>query len=70
MVVGNLARYVNIVTMRHADVPTDTNSLGVRQKIEQINECLKKMTTDHSSRFPPWKVLKAETVPQISPREM
>ena len=67
---GNLARYVNIVMMHHEDVPTDTNSLGVRQKIERINEYLKKSTIDHSSSFPSWKVLKAETVPQISPMEM
>ena len=65
-----MARYVNIVTLHYEDVPSDTNSLGVRQKIKRINKCLKKTTTDHSSGLPPWKVFKVETVPQISPREM
>ena len=67
---GTSGRYLDIVTMHHADVPHDATEPAIKSKIAQIHDCLKKLTTGSNLGNPPWKVLKAEPIPHISKREM
>ena len=59
---GTSGRYLDIVTMHHADVPQDATEPVIKSKIAQINECLKKLPTASNLRNPPWKVLMAEPI--------
>ena len=67
---GTSGRYLDIVTMHHADVPQDATEPGIKSKIAQVNYCQNKLTTGSNLGNPPWKVLKAEPNPHISKREM
>ena len=56
--------------MHHADIFQAATEPSMKSNIAQINDCLKKLTTGSNLGNPPWKVLKAETFPHISKREM
>ena len=70
LAVGTSGRYLDIVTIHHADVRPDATEPAIKSKITQINECLNKLTTGTNLGNPPWKVQKAERIPHISKREM
>ena len=70
LAVGTSGRYLDIVTIHHADVRPDTTEPAIKSKITQINECLNTLTTGTNLGNPPWKVQKAERIPHISKREM
>ena len=50
---GTSGRYLDIVTMHHADIPQDATESAIKAKIAQINDCLKKLTTGSNLGNPP-----------------